>query len=469
MAGAQEYSNGVGVSNIEFVIDGLDLVTTADLDFSKIEADATEERFYDLVIFAGENSITLPAARLLGRNWYMHYARERRTNQPFGEGENAWIWNKAPVPLHFVAVTPYQEWMSVAKIRIDARIGGCCGKPGRSVTGMPVVSAVLPTPEPERPVYRPEFLYVLPPAETTVKQRDISGEAYVVFASGKTTVDPQYKDNAVELDKIRATIDEVSADADVTITDVLLRGYSSPDGKHSTNQKLATARTQAIEDYVESLYDMDKSVFRTEAVAENWEGLKALVLKEDMPAKDQIIEIIDSDLDPDRKEAKLKQKYPKQWKQMVANMFPLLRRTDYKVSYTIRTYTTTEDARRIMHQQPDKLSITEFFLAAQGYTMGTNEFDEVFAIAARVYPDNEVVNINAANAALSLGRMQKAEAYLEKAGDSPVARYTRGVCCAMQENWEDAVMYFTSAKASGVKEADAALEVTKQLLELDKK
>ncbi|MBR1887831.1 MAG: hypothetical protein IJ813_05135 [Bacteroidales bacterium] len=153
---------------------------------------------------------------------------------------------------------------------------------------------------------------------------------------------------------------------------------------------------------------------------------------------------------------------------MVKDVFPLLRRTDYRVSYTVRSYTTTEDARRILRTAPDKLSITEFFLAAKGYEMGTYEFDEVFKIAARIYPDNEVVNINAANAAMSLGSLQAAEGYLQRAGDSPVARYTKGVLCALQEDWEGAVMFFTSAKASGVPEADAALTVAKELLEFGK-
>ena len=100
--------------------------------------------------------------------------------------------------------------------------------------------------------------------------------------------------------------------------------------------------------------------------------------------------------------------------------------------------------------------------------MGTYEFDEVFKIAARIYPDDEVVNINAANAAMSLGNLTAAEAYLKRAGDSPVARYTKGVLCALQEDWEGAVMFFTSAKASGVPEATAACEIAKELLEFGK-
>ena len=460
----------MAVSDVRFQLEGENLLMEMDLDFTGIKPEAEERQDYYLTVYSGENYVTMPVASLLGRTWYYHYARERRTDNPFEPEEHTWYWKKAPSPYHYSAVIPYREWMGEGKIRIDASVGGCCGKPGREIQGAPVMSAVLPVvePEPVKPVYRPEFIYVLPEAETTVKQRDISGEAYVVFASGKTAVDPAYRDNAAELEKIKATIDSVRADADVTITEVLLRGYSSPDGKFATNERLSLARTKAIKDYVSSLDSLSESVFKAESVPENWDGLRAAVEGGELSAKEKILELIDSDLAPDRKEARLKANFPKQWAALVKEVFPLLRRTDYRVSYTVRSYTTTEDARRILRTAPDKLSITEFFLAAQGYEMGTYEFDEVFKIAARIYPDNEVVNINAANAAMSLGSLSAAEGYLQRAGDSPVARYTKGVLCALQEDWEGAVMFFTSAKASGVSEADAALTVAKELLEFGK-
>lgn len=460
----------MAVSDVRFQLEGENLLMEMDLDFTGIKPEAEERQDYYLTVYSGENYVTMPVASLLGRTWYYHYARERRSSTPFEPEEHTWYWKKAPSPYHYSAVIPYREWMGEGKIRIDASVGGCCGKPGREVHGNPVMSAVLPVvePEPVKPVYRPEFIYVLPPAETTVKQRDISGEAYVVFASGKTAVDPAYRDNAAELEKIKATIDSVRADADVTITEVLLKGYSSPDGKYVTNERLSLARTKAIKDYVSSLDSLSESVFKAESVPENWDGLRTAVERSELSAKEKILDVIDSDLAPDRKEARLKANFPKQWAAMVKDVFPLLRRTDYRVSYTVRSYTTTEDARRILRTAPDKLSITEFFLAAKGYEMGTYEFDEVFKIAARIYPDNEVVNINAANAAMSLGSLQAAEGYLQRAGDSPVARYTKGVLCALQEDWEGAVMFFTSAKASGVPEADAALTVAKELLEFGK-
>lgn len=467
MAYAQEYSSRVGISNLLIELEGDDVVMEMDLDFSNIDARNTETRKYTLEIVSGNNYILIPVATLLGRTWYYHYARQKRSDMPFGPEECTWYYKKAPNPYHFVCYTPYREWLKDASLRMDVEEGGCCGKPGNMTKGVFIRSAKFPVPEqepvePAKPVFKPEYIYVLPPAETTVKQRDVSGEAYVVFASGKTDVDTTFKDNATELEKIQTTIETVKADPDVTITNILLRGYSSPEGSHATNEKLAAARTKAIMDYICAIDSLSEDLFKTEAVAENWEDLRQALEGQEMASKDKILAIMDSDLAPDKKEARLKANYPKQWRYMSNEIFPLLRRTDYRVSYTIRSYTTAEDARRIMREQPEKLSITEFFLAAQGYEMGTRDFNTVFAIAARVYPDNEIVNINAASASMSFGYLRSAEIYLQRAGDSPEAMYTKGIFCALQKDWEGAVMYFTSAKASGIKEAEAALEVAKQ-------
>lgn len=463
-ASGQEYSCDVRVSDLAFSYpeERTTLQVEALLDFSAVEAAHSETMNFNLVIFSGEDQVSMPVGSLLGRGRFYHFARERRTETPFRPEEHVWLWKDVPSPLHFVATTSYEPWMEQAYVRIDCEEGGCCGRPGSWTQGRPI-PADIPAPEPEKPVYKPAYIYVLPPAETTVKQRDISGEAYVVFASGKTAVDPSYKDNERELGKIRATIDSVRLDADVTITQVLLRGYSSPDGKEAVNARLAAERTTAIKDYVVGLYTLPDSVFASESVAENWAGLRAAVDASDFAVRGKMLAVIDGPLSADRKEARLKSAYPKQWKALVADVFPLLRRTDYKVSYTVRSYTTAEDARRIMRTHPDKLSIQEFFLAAQGYEMGTRAFDEVFAIAARVYPYNDVVNINAASAALSLGNFQSAHIYLDRAGDSPEACYTRGVCCALEEDWEGAVRYFAKAKAAGVPEAGPALAVAEQL------
>ena len=79
-----------------------------------------------------------------------------------------------------------------------------------------------------------------------------------------------------------------------------------------------------------------------------------------------------------------------------------------------------------MLTQPQKLSLNEFYLPAQACSPGSDEFNEIFETAVRMYPEDTAANLNAANTAMQKGDLKNAEHYLRKAGESPEALYARG-------------------------------------------
>lgn len=431
---------------------------------------------------------------LYSRNSFYTYARRVRSDEPFANEPYSFYVKEAPGLVHYEDSTPFMPWMDGSSLRIDVVHYGCCGKPSSGREEGPALQSFkllheadeyteetvelveeetveIDTDTPESgteeviQVYVPYFIYVQPPSEAVVKERAISGEAYVVFKSGATDVDAGYLDNEAELQKIRATIDSVKVDPDITITSIVLRGYSSPDGAFSVNQDLSAKRVEAIRAYVEALFELPEDMWHAEAAGENWEGFRAAVeAATNLPNKAKILELIDSDLDPDRKEYKIS-KFSRDYKIISKDIYPILRRTDYKVMYTIRSYTSVEEVRQILETKPWNLSLKEFFLAAEGLEPGTPEFNKVFAIAARVFPEDPVAQINAANSAMAMGDLDSAAVLLERAGDSPEARYAKGVLAALNEDWETAAKYFSSAELSGLDKAAEALAVVQKILE----
>ena len=452
--------NTVPVSDVELNHEGDNMVVSMNVDLSALKPDGSITLVP--VLYKGDTFENLRPVGVYSRGLFYHFAREARSDQPFAEGELKYLSSKAPASVPYVFALPYKDWMDGASLRVDTEKVGCCGKPGDSVTGEPLATFVDPIPELIK--FTPKYLHVRPGAEAVVKERSVSGEAYVIFPSGKTVVDPKYRGNASELQKIRATIDSVAVDPDIQITGIVLRGNSSPEGKFASNEKLSQARTESIKSYVSGLYQMPDGVFKAEAVAENWDGLKEAVEASSYANKEKLLEIINSDLDPDKKEARLKSKYPKDWKKLVADIFPSLRRTDYKVGYTVRSYTTVDEIRQVMRTKPQNLSLNEFFLLSQGLEPGTPEFNEIFSIAAAVYPDDPVANINAANAAMGIGALDRAEQYLDHAGDSPKVVYTRGVAAALREDYAGASAIFAEAAKAGVSEAKAAKKLVDSII-----
>ena len=61
------------------------------------------------------------------------------------------------------------------------------------------------------------------------------------------------------------------------------------------------------------------------------------------------------------------------------------------------------EIKRLIKTQPQKLSLNEMYLAAQDMKLGSEEYNETFEVAVRMLPDDEVANLNAANAAMDGG------------------------------------------------------------------
>lgn len=103
------------------------------------------------------------------------------------------------------------------------------------------------------------------------------------------------------------------------------------------------------------------------------------------------------------------------------------------------------------------MSLNEFYLAAQTCEPGTDPFNEIFETAVRMYPDDEVANLNAANSAMQKGDLKSADAIAKSRGISE-ALYARGAYAMLTEEYETAAGYFRQAEKAGIREAGEALE-----------
>ena len=317
------------------------------------------------------------------------------------------------------------------------------------------VPVVIEKPAPYTPSY--ELAYIEPQAEKE-KSRHLSGQAYLSFIVNKTDIRRDYRNNAAELSKVEETINVVRKDPNTTITHIDIHGYASPEGSFANNKRLAEGRAQAFKDYVLQLIDLPANIFSVASTPEDWEGfISWLSRKEDYSP---ILDIAKSDADPDAKERQMKTRYPAKWKQLLADVFPTLRHSDYRVSYTIRPF-TVEEARDIIRTKPQQLSLNEMFLVANTYAPGSKDYDDVFETAVRLYPDDETANLNAAVIALRKDNLEAASRYLTKAGQSAEAQNARGVLAAKQGDYAAAE---TAFGLSTIKEADHNLKELQKFL-----
>ena len=246
-----------------------------------------------------------------------------------------------------------------------------------------------------------------------MKSRSLSGSAFIDFPVNKTVIYPEYRRNTVELGKIEATIDSVRNDKDVSIISVWLKGYASPESPYTHNRDLAIGRTESLKEHIRRLYNFADDIIVTEHEPEDWEGLRRYVESSNINHRAEILEMIDSDLEPDAKEAKIKRTYPEEYRFLLQHCYPALRHTDYRIDYNIRSYNDVEEIKRVLKERPQNLSLNEFYLVASTYEPGTTEFTDVFETAVRMFPNDKIANLNAANAAIRQDDHKAARRYLD--------------------------------------------------------
>ena len=453
VAGAQTIA-GVNVEKFKFDRSDDYMVVEMIMDISKVDVKSTGAVVITPRIVGANDSIELKSVGIYGRRRYFSNLRNG-INGVTGKEEMSYRDSDNPGKITYNSFVPYEEWMNGAVLKLHRSDCGCCNTVlSQEDNNIALYEKAAP--------YIPVLVYAVPVAEK-VKSRTLEGSAFVDFVVDKTDIRPEYRNNVVELAKIRATIDSVRNDKDVTITNIWLKGYASPESPYAHNTDLAKGRTKAVKDYVQGYYKFAPEIFSTDYEPENWAGLRAFVEKSDLEHRAEILDIIDSDMKPDPKEWKIKSTYKEEYQYLLKTCYPALRRTDYRVAYTISEYSDPKDILSIFNTRPQNLSLNEFYILSQMYEPGSREFLEVFETAVRMYPNDEVANLNAANAAISIGNLAAAEKYLAKAGNGAQAVYARGIYAFHRGEFEQACKYLQQAKDMGVAEAAEVLNAVSGL------
>ena len=394
---------------------------TLDIDLSTVGVPSNKMVLFTPMVVNGEDTLSLSSVGVLGRRRYFYYERNQKRYPEVFENEN-FRSNDKPNSFKWAETMPYEKWMDGSSLKLRKQVFGCCNDL--------IEESILDLTQYND--YHPVFKWIVPEAELE-KVRSLEGSAFIDFVVSTTDIRPDYRKNRRELGKIIGTIDSLKADADIRMDTITIKGFASPESPYDNNTRLAKGRTQALKDYVTQLYAFDENFILTSYEPEDWEGLRRFVESSNINHKSEILDIIDCSLEPDPKEWKLKSTYPEEYKFLKETCYPALRHSDYKIVYKIRTFTDINELKRVFAESPAKLSLREFFNLSSAYEPGTEEFNKVFEVAVLVYPDNEIANLNAANAAMGVGELDKAERYLAKAGNNPEAEYAREVLAALKK------------------------------------
>ena len=135
---------------------------------------------------------------------------------------------------------------------------------------------------------------------------------------------------------------------------------------------------------------------------------------------------------------------------------PGLRHSDYTVKYRIKAYATVEELLEVYKVTPERMRPVDFQRIAAVYPTGSDKYKEIMLKAVEIHPYDPKSNLNAATIAMQAGDLAKAAEYLDRAGDTPEAVYSRGVLAGLQGDLARAEQVFETAAQLGLEQAAEA-------------
>lgn len=459
------YKGEVHVDFPGHTADGELVTFYADVDFSEIELRLREMieltpvlrstetdyemRFSPVVISGRRRARVIERAEAFGDYTY--------TEEP----AEVIILKKKTERNYQVAVTlPFEKWMRHSELVVVETCSACCNllqEYAKDITSITHAGEPYVFPEPYRPHYT--VLYITPEVES-VKLRNDSYAARLNFQVNKSVLLRNFGNNAAILDEADQIVSKLMKDPLLSITAVTVTGYASPEGSIANNQKLSDNRAKAFVDYLAHTHNLQQDRVRisSRGMGEDWAGLRKVVEKASYLDRQQaVLDAIDNIGDKLRLKTVIKGlNGGSVWHSLLTDFFPPLRRNEYTIEYTVRSFNEKE-AFEVYQERPELLSLNELFMVSSRYDKSSKEFKEVFDVAVRLYPESDVARLNAGAMALENGSYPDAIQRLE-ALESPQAWNNLGIAYWHKEEYEKASEYFQKAADAGLEAAQENLK-----------
>lgn len=444
------------------------------LDFSSIRLNSrTCLHFTPILANARGGRLELPPVLLSGRRRYRFDRREWALNVNGGKHRaepyliQLYKRHSAPRPVSYHIGVPYSVWMGDAALLLRQEVKDCCDL---QLLGVDTISVRLFTGQmigrqtaPVRQYVEPlitapsvtysvrdielyaSMLSFLEPTVEHDKKLDEKAVFYIDYPLGSDNILPDYRNNRTELQKLDSLLSPLSAGDYSSMEHIRVCGYASPDGTYIDNERLATSRAGFFASYICSTYGIPRFRLETTSVAEDWEGLSVLLQSEQPPYATTVLSIIQhAGIFNGREKQLMDLRGGEPYRDMLHRFFPRLRRLEVSVRWNIRAVSAGE-AYRLIYTHPEWLSLSEMYGAARYYRPGTEQYREVYEIAAYRFPEDVVANINASSAVMLTGDVKSARTYLQRVESDPRSWNNLGVLALMEGNTGEAEEWFRKA------------------------
>ena len=348
---------------------------------------------------------------------------------------------------------PYEEAMHKSELYLtfDAKIG----KKQVQVPAVKVADGVIATSE----LYKQTLLQSKGCLAQDDFQRVVTQkqEANIRFLIQQAELrKSELKTNSVQ--EFVSLLKRISQDREgLSLQNVEVSAYASPDGGFALNEKLANQRQQNAQGYVKQQLKQAKleGNIETSYTAQDWDGFQQLVAASNIQDKDVILRVLSMYKDPEEREQQIKN-MSAGFRELADGILPELRRARLTINYDV-VGRDDQQIKEQLEKDAKELSVEEMLYAAT-LTDKLVEKERIYKQTTHIYPSDVRAFNNLATLAWQKGDYEDAQQWLTKArsvdGNCPEVQANLGLL-ALQKGDIEAAENFIGKAAGAYNVAEA--------------
>lgn len=253
----------------------------------------------------------------------------------------------------------------------------------------------------------------------------------IQFFVGDTRVVDTLGDNRRQLDKITSLMCQIVEQEEFFVDTITLTATASPEGSYAANNILARGRAQSLKQYLIRRYGRGIDTLLTVRwVAEDWPELTTRIRTDKaITNREDILELIAAEKNPDRREQAIRQRFPKDYAYIRSMIYPQLRAVNFR--YNLRRKGMVKDT----------IHTTELDTA---YMRGL-ELLQKRKYAKALYILNDYNDRNTVVAHLSMDHNERALELLAVMPKDAVTEYLQAIACSRLGRKEKGRRHFLEA------------------------
>jgi len=465
--GQEAYKGQIFITKQQFIRQGNMLQVNMHIDFEGVDLPSDESFTFTPVLKSAKQQMILSPVIVNGPQKQKVYHRMEvldRYNKKKHHGNMPLFVlkdnKKSTRTFSYSTEVPYDEWMEESALYVETEECGCNGKRANIYEDKIAEMKKMPKPhvsdisdDVDRNMLA--WVTILAPNDDD-KLLSVNGSIPLEKRNG---LDCLPEETCYELYyRIRNVISSLKKMRGATIASINVTGYTSPIGNNKDNEKQAVSRSLLLKNYLSQTHVNGKYPLNIAWVAEDWDSITSLIKASKMPLREATLDIINTVELVNGREKVLKNLASGiPYKFISEKFFPQVCRLDYEVKYNQEPLDAATGL-LLLKTRPKALKLSEFYAIANTYPKGSQEYNDVFDIAARLFPDNPQANINAAAVALTKKDAKLARKYLERFAALPVAYNNMGLLYLLEGNKDKAEVYLQMAAAAGTPQAKVALK-----------